>query len=83
MARLSDDPELAAHLRRLADETSVPYTTLTAWADQPAPSGIDPDLWAAAGRDRIINGTAWTPEQLDALRRQVTATRTTAADQAA
>lgn len=83
MPRLSDDPELAAHLHRLATETGVPYDALAAWANQPAPAGIDPDLWAAAGRDRILNGTAWNPAQLEALRRQVTATRTTAADQAA
>src|SRR5690606_41870267 len=63
-------PQIHAHLHRLADETGIPYDALAAWANQPAPAGIDPELWRQAGRDRILNGTAWNPAQLEALRRR-------------
>lgn len=75
MTPLLADPQIQAHLHRLADETGIPYDALTAWANQPAPAGIDPELWRQAGRNRILNGTAWNPAQLEALRRQVAATR--------
>jgi len=78
MTPLPADPQIHAHLHRLADETGIPYDALAAWANQPAPAGIDPELWRQAGRNRILNGTAWNPAQLEALRRQVAATRAAA-----
>src|SRR5690606_37171048 len=75
---MTADPQIQAHLHRLADETGIPYDALAAWANQPAPAGIDHELWRQAGRNRILNGAAWNPAQLEALRRQVAATRAAA-----
>src|SRR5690606_11414401 len=78
MTPLTADPQIHAHLHRLADETGIPYDALAAWANQPAPAGIDPEPWRQARRNRILNGSAWNSPQLERRRRQVAATRAAA-----
>src|SRR5690606_41202960 len=59
MARLSDDPELAAHLRRLANETGIPVTRYEQWIATPPPPGIDRSERVAAPTSTAPQHPPW------------------------
>ncbi|MGV2383681.1 MAG UNVERIFIED_CONTAM: hypothetical protein LOD86_00220 [Thermobifida fusca] len=69
MARLSDDPELAAHLRRLANETGIPVTRYEQWIATPPPPGIDPADWVDALTATARQHQPWPEHALAELAR--------------
>lgn len=63
------EPQVAANLARLAEETGIPEEQYRAWQSQPAPLDMDPELWAGALAERGRLHGPWTESALQALTR--------------
>src|SRR5690606_36677788 len=69
MPRLSDDPDLAAHLRRPANVTGIPVTRCEQWSATPPPPRSDPADWVDALTATARQHQPWTDHALAELAR--------------
>lgn len=80
---LITNPEIAANIHRLAEQTGMPIARYEQWLQQPAPEGMNPDLWRSALAISARSGRPWPEAKLRELAAFAETTEDTSAEDAA